>query len=136
MPKFGKTSTTRLKDCHNDLQVLFKEVVKHFDCSVICGNRSQEDQDDAYNKGFSKVKYPNSKHNLFPSLAVDVIPYPIDWKDTKRMIYFAGFVKGIATKLKEEKKITNNIRWGGDWDSDTELKDNTFQDYPHFELKK
>ena len=26
------------------------------------------------------------------------------------------------------------LRWGGDWDVDTELKDNDFDDLPHFEL--
>jgi len=134
MAKFGKTSTSRLRQCHNDLQILFNEVVRHFDCSVICGHRSQPEQDEAFEKGFSKVKFPNSKHNQFPSLAVDVVPYPIDWNDTKRMIHFAGLVKGLSIKLIEEGKINHHIRWGGDWDSDTELKDNKFQDYPHFEL--
>jgi len=26
------------------------------------------------------------------------------------------------------------LRWGGDWDGDTELDDNKFDDLPHFEL--
>ena len=26
------------------------------------------------------------------------------------------------------------IRWGGDWDRDTDLSDNRFNDLPHFEL--
>ena len=28
------------------------------------------------------------------------------------------------------------IRWGGDWDSDTQVKDNKFDDLVHFELIK
>jgi len=28
------------------------------------------------------------------------------------------------------------IRWGGDWDMDTQTKDNKFDDLVHFELKK
>jgi hypothetical protein len=28
------------------------------------------------------------------------------------------------------------LRWGGDWDQDFEVKDNRFDDFPHFELKK
>ena len=27
------------------------------------------------------------------------------------------------------------IRWGGDWDNDTEVKDTGFKDLPHFELR-
>jgi len=69
-------------------------------------------------------------------MAVDAVPYPIDWEDTKRMIFFAGFVICTAKRLKKEGKISHDIRWGGDWDRDTELKDNRFQDYPHFELRK
>jgi hypothetical protein len=28
-----------------------------------------------------------------------------------------------------------NLRWGGDWDQDWEVKDNKFDDFPHFELR-
>lgn len=35
---------------------------------------------------------------------------------------------GVATMMGVK------IRWGGDWDLDTDLKDNTFDDLPHFEL--
>ena len=65
-----------------------------------------------------------------PSLAVDVVPYPVDWQDRERMTYFAGFVMGIA-----RVKFGISLRWGGDWDLDTDLKDNKFDDLPHFEIK-
>jgi peptidoglycan L-alanyl-D-glutamate endopeptidase CwlK len=78
--------------------------------------------------GHSKVRYPNSCHNVNPSLAVDAAPYPIDWLDHERFIYFGGYVKGIAAQLKIP------IRWGGDWDGDFTLKDNLFNDYAHFEI--
>ncbi len=50
------------------------------------------------------------------------------------MTYFAGFVMATAKQLKDKGLITHDMRWGGDWDRDTEVKDNVFQDYPHFEL--
>jgi len=50
------------------------------------------------------------------------------------MRYFAGYVKGVATMLYKNGTIKSRIRWGGDWDSDTDLKDNTFNDLPHFEI--
>ena len=67
-------------------------------------------------------------------MAVDAVPYPIDWNDTNRMRFFAGFVMGVAARLYHEGLITHKVRWGGDWDRDTDVKDNRFQDLPHFEL--
>lgn len=128
MPSFGNRSLSNLNEAHTDLQRLFNEVIKHFDCSVIEGRRGQGEQDKLFHSGKSKVKYPNSKHNTSPSLAVDVIPYPVVWSDTDRMYYFAGIVKGIALSM------SIKIRWGGDWDSDTDVHDQTFMDLPHFEL--
>jgi len=130
MPRFGSRSINRLKTCDQKLQELFYEVVKHFDCSIIEGNRGEERQNKAYADGKSKVKYPNGKHNKFPSVAVDVAPYPIDWSDRDRFHYFSGFVLGVA------KQMGMNIRWGGDWNQDTETKDNKFDDLVHFEIKE
>ena len=130
MPRFGSRSINRLKTCDQKLQELFYEVVKHFDCSIIEGNRGEERQNKAYADGKSKVKYPNGKHNKFPSVAVDVAPYPIDWSDRDRFHYFGGFVLGVA------KQMGMNIRWGGDWNQDTETKANKFDDLVHFEIKE
>jgi peptidoglycan L-alanyl-D-glutamate endopeptidase CwlK len=136
MPKFSLGGQVKLIQAHPDLQILFNEVIKYFDCTIICSHRGEEEQNNAFARGASKLKFPNSKHNQLPSLAVDVLPYPVVWSDTKRMNLFAGFVKGIAVMLKNEGKITHGIRWGGDWDSDTEVSDNQFNDLPHFELVK
>jgi peptidoglycan L-alanyl-D-glutamate endopeptidase CwlK len=129
MPRFGSSSKKNLSEAHPDLVRLFEEVIKHYDCSVIEGHRPQSEQDAAYHSGKSKVQWPNSKHNSTPSMALDVVPYPIDWNDTKRFYYFGGFVKGVAAKLGLD------IRWGGDWDSDNDFKDQSFHDLPHFELR-
>ena len=130
MPRFGSRSINRIKTCDQRLQELFYEVVKHFDCTIIEGHRGEERQNKAYNDGKSKVKYPNGKHNQFPSVAVDVAPYPIDWSDRDRFHYFGGFVLGGA------KQKGLNIRWGGDWNQDTQTKDNKFDDLVHFEIKE
>ena len=130
MPRFGTKSKMQLHTCSGDLVSLFNEVIKHFDCSVIEGHRGEKKQNKAYNKGNSKVKFPNGKHNSSPSMAVDVAPYPIDWNDRDRFHYFAGYVLGTA------KQMGLRIRWGGDWDMDTQTKDNKFDDLVHFELKK
>ncbi len=76
----------------------------------------------------SKARFGQSPHNLDPSRAVDAIPYPVDWEDIERMAYFAGVVMTTA------KWMSIPIRWGNDWDGDTDLRDNSLNDRPHYEL--
>ncbi len=128
MPLFSSKSKVLLLTCHPQLEKLFNTVIQHFDCTILEGHRSKGRQKQLYKEGKSKLTH--SKHNHNPSLAVDVSPYPIDWNDIKRFYYFAGFVKGVATSLNIP------LRWGGDWDSDTQVADNTFNDLVHFELKE
>ncbi len=133
MPYFGKNSTKRLAECHPDLQLLFHEVIKHWNCAVITGRRKEQEQNQAYHEGRSKIKYPHSTHNKTPSRGADVIPWfpkppHIRWTDREAFYCFGGFVLGIAAKMGIK------IRWGGDWDRDEELHDQNFFDLPHFEL--
>ena len=128
MPRFGKRSKERLKTCNPDLQMVFNEVIKHVDCSILEGHREKERQNQLYDEGKTKVLYPNGRHNAYPSNAVDVVPYPVDWDDRERMTLFAGFVLGTA------KQMGITLRWGGDWDRDFQVKDNRFDDFPHFEV--
>lgn len=120
MPSFSRISLDRLMTCDARLQELFLEVIKHRDCAVLEGYRPQDAQDKAVAEGRSKTPWPNSRHNQSPSLAVDVMPYPIDWNDKNRLIEFAGFVLGVAS----QQGI--RVRWGGHFKS--------FFDGPHWEL--
>ncbi len=133
MPKYSENSLRKLNECHSDLQIVFNTVIKYFDNTIITGHRGKAEQNAAYNSGHSKLKYPNGKHNSEPSKAVDARPYPFD-NDRERFSFFAGFVKGIAEMLFKDGLIKHKIRWGGDWDSDLELKDNSFDDLFHFEI--
>jgi peptidoglycan L-alanyl-D-glutamate endopeptidase CwlK len=128
MPQFSEKSLARLKTCHVDLQRLFNAVVEHFDCTVLCGHRGRAEQNDSYRRGRSRLKYPHSRHNKKPSLAVDVAPYPLDWEDRERFCLFAGYVLGVADSM------GISIRWGGDWNKNMLVGDNRFDDLPHFEL--
>jgi peptidoglycan L-alanyl-D-glutamate endopeptidase CwlK len=102
------------------------EAIKHFDFSILSGHRSRATQDMYLRLGVSKRK--NSLHLKEPSLAVDIAPWPIDWKDEERFRYLAGWIMAIAT-------MSNiKLRWGGDWDRDTDLHDQTFFDLGHFEI--
>ena len=129
MPRFSKTSLSRLEACHTDLQRLFNEVIKHVDCTVLCGRRGQEEQDALFQSGQSKLQYPHSKHNADPSCAVDVVPYPIDWEDLRRFDRFAAYVMGVADKMGID------IEWGGTWTDCPTDKVAKFYDAPHFQLK-
>ena len=129
MYKFSESSKKKLESCHEDLQKLFYEVIKVHDCTIIDGYRDKKRQDFLFETKKSQVKWPHGKHNSKPSRAVDVAPYPIDWENKESFYFFAGLVKGIAYKLGIK------IRLGADWDVDNDLKDQTFFDLVHFELK-
>lgn len=136
MPKFGKLSESRLNECHEDLQTIFNEVIKYVDISIVCGYRNEKDQNDAYFNGFSKVKYPNSKHNTKPSIAADVVPYPELWSDTDKLRRLVGYVIATAQQLYNQGKISHLVINGSDWDNDFDEKDHTFIDLPHYQLYK
>ena len=128
MATFSAKSVERLKTCDERLQRVFAEVVKHRDCTVLCGHRNEADQTQAVKDGVSKTPWPKSKHNSAPSMAADVAPYPIDWKDKERYTHFAGFVLGVAASLGIK------LRWGGDWALDGTPSNDAFYDGPHFEV--
>ena len=128
MAKFGRRSRENLSTCHEDLQKVFNEVIKHVDCSILEGHRDERTQDRYYEEGKTKVRYPMGRHNSKPSRAVDVVPYPVDWDDRERFHLFGGFVLGMARGM----GIT--LRWGGDWNMNFEVDENRFDDFPHFEL--
>ena len=135
MPKFSQASFSKLSTCHHDLQVLFFEVIKYFDCTILEGYRNEVDQEAAFAKGNTKLHYPDGKHNQQPSMAVDVAPYPVNFNDDKLAIWFGGYVLGIAQKLKDEGKMNHSLRWGGSWDGLGKLdRPGQLNDADHFEL--
>ncbi len=126
MAKFSKASAAKLATCHPDLQKIFNDIIKTRDCTIICGARTLEDQQKAFKDGFSKIDgiKNKSKHQISEdqplSLAVDVLPYPIDWNDAKGHTDFSRAVKATA------QHYGIKIVWGGDFKSIT--------DRPHYEL--
>ena len=131
MPSFGATSTARLETVHPMLQKLFLKTVKGFDCSVIYGVRTFEEQKRLFRQGYSKTL--ESKHLIQSdrwSHAIDVAPYPIDWNDYSRFHAFGGYVMAHADMMGYP------IRWGGDWDRDWNLQEHEFRDLVHFELMR
>jgi len=132
MPSYSRTSDRRLSTARPELQKLFREVLRRgFDHAVIEGHRNRHDQHECFVSGTSKLDWPDGKHNAVPSDAVDARPYipGIGYpKDHKYFYRFAGQVEAIASEL------GYLIRWGGDWDSDGNMDDQTFNDLFHFEF--
>lgn len=133
MAKFSRKSKGILYSCHGDLQTIMNDVILITDIKIISGLRNEKEQNYLFQRDLSKKMYPNSRHNaILPSLseAVDIAPYPVDWKDEEKFYYVAGIVMGVAGMLGIE------LRWGGDWDQDDDLHDQTFMDLGHFELAR
>ena len=134
MPKFGRTSRERLETCDHRLQAIANEVVKVFDCTVVCGHRNKEDQDKAVASGHSKATFPKGRHNAYPSLALDIVPYPVNWNNLERFCLFAGYFLAVGKKLYPDVEIIWGRDWGKDWYESDKNKP-TFKDYPHFEIR-
>ena len=121
---FGNTSKQRLDTAHKDLREVMEAAIKTspVDFSIVCGHRTEEAQMEALEKGYSQVPWPLSRHNMYPSTAVDVCPYvdgKLVWDDDELWEKLFHHIMKTAIRL--------NIRllWGGSW---------TFVDKPHFQL--
>lgn len=140
MNKWSNKSLTKLKTCHQDLITLANEVLKIHDCSVFEGHRTKEKQDEYFNNGTSRVKFPNSKHNKQPSMAIDLAPYKpgADPYDMENVLFFAGIVVAVADRLYRSGLMTHKLRWGGNWSTKADhpfaFDTNRFFDGIHFEL--
>lgn len=152
---YGRASRRRLGSCHVDLQRIADMALSLglMDITVVCGHRSQEEQDALYPE-FTRVKYPHSKHNTNPSIAIDLAPYhpvygylsgseeqigKIAFKEKISLAEASSFIKSEYHRLAGiiltcAKHLGIDLRWGGDWDSDSNTLDQNFIDLPHFEL--
>ena len=120
--RWGRTSLKRLATCHDDLQRLMTAALEHPDCpsdmTIVYGHRSNAEQAELYAQGRTKpgrvvtnAKPGQSRHNSWPSQAVDVIPYingagSWSWDHINPM---ADHIKRVASDLGIQ------ATWGGDW---------------------
>lgn len=133
MARFGSGSLAELETLHPDLQKVLVEAIKHVDFTIVEGHRGPDAQEAAFAKGLTKLHYPDGKHNKLPSLAADIMPYPIDWSDQpkniERLAYVMGIIMGVARMMGVE------LRWGGDWNMNDDTRDEgAFRDRDHIEL--
>ena len=128
--KFSALSLQRKESCVTELQRLAEAIIKEEDCSVLCGHRSSKEQNIAWQNGNSSKLYPDSKHNVYPSEAIDFTPFPVDWEDKGRLYMFAQRV------ISKAKEMDINLICGADWDGDGWTNDQRLHDLVHFEIKK
>jgi len=126
MFKFSKKSLEKINNqkVHPRIRELMIEAIatSPIDFTIIETVRTVEQQKINVAKGVSKTmksRHIPSSNKSGLCEAVDIAPYPINWKDTKRFKQLAEHIKATANKM--GIKIT----WGGEWG----------WDYPHYELK-
>jgi len=137
--KFGVRSLERLNTCDPALQYVIWEAMSLdlVDFTVLVGHRDQAAQEEAFFKGASKLRWPDSKHNSLPSLAIDIAPWPIRWGDVgspTRVKDIGRFYKLAGIVLATSRQLQVPIRWGGNWKMDGNVYGQTFDDLVHFEL--
>lgn len=144
MAKLSKISQQRLETCDPKLQQIINEVIKKIDITVINGHRTIAEQQTLFAQGRKLVNgrwikvgktvtdkdgtYNKSMHNYYPSKAIDIALYPVNWKDIDGFIHLKNIV------FEEAKKLNIPLVWGADWDGDGNIAEHKLQDYPHFEL--
>lgn len=122
-------SKKNLAKAHPLLRKLFNTVAAQTDIVILDATRGKAAQELAFKTGRSKVRFGNSAHNYQPAIALDVCPAPINWKNTKPFVRLGKeFVLPIA------KQLQIPIRWGADWNMNSNLADESFVDMPHYEL--
>ena len=110
MPHFSAASLAKLATCHHKLQKLARAVIEDIDIVVICGHRTKVEQDKAFETGHSKLQFPESRHNSYPSEAIDIGPIVnslIPWDDHQIWDKLRDIVFAKAKELGIE------VEWGG-----------------------
>lgn len=132
MRKWGKKSEKVYKTLDPRLQKIMDRVLQEVaDISLISGYRGEREQNELYVSKRSRAMYPDSKHNKFPSVAVDFQPYPLPHREEKLWAALA-YVAGRTIEIGIQEGVA--LRWGGDWNRNGDLTDNRFDDLFHLEI--
>jgi len=121
MASFGAKSLRCRGECHVKLQRVLDEAIVLYNFAVIWGYRGRDEQERAFRTGNSKARWGESPHNVMPSRAFDVIPYPKGFKASDADFYFLATIIMAAAI-----RVNVRIKWGGHFRS--------IRDLAHFEL--
>lgn len=148
--RLSSRSLSKLEGVHPKLVSVVKRAIQvtREDFAVGEGVRSRERQRELVNKGASKTM--NSRHLVQSdgySHAVDLFWYKdgkISWDtDNVENFYsldpnkeYEGYQEIGYAMLTAAKELGVKIRWGADWDMDSQHTDHKFLDWVHFELPR
>jgi len=120
---WGPRSSEVRSELHIDLVLCVDQALEWspFDLALTEGFRGAREQTEAYEAGLSELRFPASRHNLKPSCAVHIEPYPIDYNDLARYHLLGGLMIAAG------KLLQVGLRW---------LGPTSLRDYAHWELPK
>lgn len=125
--KFSQQSYSRIQGVHPDLIRVAERALSYRVLDITAlpdgGVRTLEKEKQMVAKGASQTL--QSKHLIQDDgygHAIDIAPFPIDWKDTE------GFYMLGALMFRAAMELGIQIEWGGTWQ--------TLKDYSHFQLKQ
>lgn len=145
---YSQKSIGIIRTCARPIQVIMADLIQVRDVTALEGHRPNQRQAELLALGRTTLGPGRSKHNSYPSEAIDLGPYPIHWisrddfirrvhqgctdQEQRELINFlaqwyelAGIIQGIAYKHGIK------IRQGIDWDGDHDFLDQNFDDLPH-----
>jgi hypothetical protein len=124
---WGQKSLQKLSQAHYILQKLADKAleISKQDLKVICAHRNEHDQNKAFAEKTSKLKWPKSKHNCYPSEAIDVVPLPLDWNDIDAFEEMVQTFEDAWHLLDEDITKGWIMQVGADF---------SFKDYPHIQI--
>jgi len=107
--RWGARSLAVREEIHHELVLCVDQCLEwsEFDLTLTEGVRDIEGQTKAYRAGLSELQWPQSKHNMRPSDAVHIEPYPIDYTDLDRYKILGGLMIAAGGLLQVK------LRWLG-----------------------
>lgn len=133
MFKLGKRSEERLQGVNPSLVAVVRRAIElsTVDFTVLEGKRTLERQQELFDQGRTKpgkIVTWTMKSKHLDGDAVDLVPFPVDWNDTKKFDAIAKAMFAAAAELGVK------LRWGADWDGDGKPREKGEYDSPHFEI--
>jgi len=122
----GNASKGRLITCHRDIQTWVNASIEFspVDFTVTDGYRGEEEQERAFEKGYSKAHFGQSPHNNHDpvygplSLAVDLVPYidgKLDYENEGAFKTLHTYLRMVENELLDGGEISHTFDWGGAW---------------------
>ena len=130
----SERSLFRLKDVNIKIINLSLLAIKRtpidFGIAWMGGKRTAEEQNQLFKDGYSQCDgYEKiSKHQSGDAVDLNVFINGSVVDNKEMLCVVAGVMFACANELNIK------IRWGGDWDSDSDVRDNKFNDLYHYEL--